>query len=137
MFCTKCGNELLEGASFCTKCGFRVGDVPKQQMQTQPMYKKCAQCGTILAFDAPFCTGCGGSFYGQRKRESVLSILADAFTGIAFLLPMPIIIGCLIELTAFVLAFVDLGIKDKTKSHKCSVIAIILAIIYFIVILLI
>ena len=24
-FCTKCGNELVEGAKFCPKCGMAVG----------------------------------------------------------------------------------------------------------------
>lgn len=125
MFCTKCGNELLEGTSFCTKCGFRVGDVPKQQMQTQPMYKKCAQCGTILAFDAPFCTGCGGSFYGQRKRESVLSTLSCVFTAIVC-----ITVGGLVSPIGLILSIIDLCIADKTKTHKGSVFAIILWVIY-------
>ncbi|MDD6571854.1 MAG: zinc-ribbon domain-containing protein [Thermoflexaceae bacterium] len=26
MFCTKCGNEIIEGAKFCTKCGNPIGD---------------------------------------------------------------------------------------------------------------
>ncbi|MBQ8597420.1 MAG: zinc-ribbon domain-containing protein [Lachnospiraceae bacterium] len=34
MFCTKCGNKILDGALFCTKCGNRVSQgtagMPKQ-----------------------------------------------------------------------------------------------------------
>lgn len=28
MFCTKCGNQMEEGAAFCAKCGNKVGETP-------------------------------------------------------------------------------------------------------------
>ena len=33
MFCTKCGNEIPDGAKFCTKCGTPVEQIPQQPFQ--------------------------------------------------------------------------------------------------------
>ena len=122
MFCTKCGSEIMDGASFCSKCGYRVGATATAQ--TQPQYKKCSNCGTVLPFDAPFCTGCGGSFYGQRKKDSTLSILSCVFAGISFFA-----FGGL-ALIALILGLADVGINDKTKRHIGSIFGIILGVIY-------
>lgn len=35
-FCTKCGNQLAEGAQFCTSCGAAVGAAPVAQPPAQP-----------------------------------------------------------------------------------------------------
>ena len=34
MYCTKCGNKLLENAKFCTKCGTKIVDVESNNLQT-------------------------------------------------------------------------------------------------------
>ena len=42
MFCTKCGNQVNEGAAFCTKCGNPIGGAQQPRMQApvqQPVQK--------------------------------------------------------------------------------------------------
>lgn len=57
MFCTKCGNEIKEGAKFCTKCGNQMGDgnapMPENLQGTagagKKDYRKIIMVATILA----------------------------------------------------------------------------------------
>ena len=57
MFCTKCGNEIIEGAKFCTKCGNPIGDgnAPKSEKLQgtagvgKKDYRKIIMLVTILA----------------------------------------------------------------------------------------
>lgn len=51
MNCTKCGQDLAEGAKFCSNCGTRV---EKQQDHTF-----CTTCGARLEPSARFCPSCG------------------------------------------------------------------------------
>ena len=46
MKCSKCGEQLLAGASFCMMCGTKVT-------------KLCSKCGTELPQAAKFCFKCG------------------------------------------------------------------------------
>ena len=55
--CSKCGEELNEGAKFCMECGAPV-------LQE----KECSQCGAKLPLNAKFCFECGSS---QEIEESV------------------------------------------------------------------
>jgi hypothetical protein len=49
-YCTNCGAELVEGASFCTSYGARVGP---------PTPLRCASCGAEVGEGVSFCTRCG------------------------------------------------------------------------------
>ena len=49
-FCSKCGNEVSEGAKFCSSCG--------NQLEEQTEYK-CKKCGRVLKENEKFCPDCG------------------------------------------------------------------------------
>lgn len=51
MNCSKCNNEIPNGAKFCTVCGTPVAAEPAKIF--------CAKCGLELAAGAKFCTSCG------------------------------------------------------------------------------
>lgn len=51
MICSKCNNEIPNGAKFCTVCGTPVAAEPAKIL--------CAKCGLELAAGAKFCTSCG------------------------------------------------------------------------------
>jgi hypothetical protein len=38
VFCTKCGNELLENSTYCMKCGAKVGDSPVPHKRSRWWY---------------------------------------------------------------------------------------------------
>lgn len=48
--CSKCGNQLSNGAKFCSECGSPV-----------QVNKFCSNCGNQVAADAKFCPNCGKS----------------------------------------------------------------------------
>lgn len=53
MFCTKCGNDILDGSKFCTKCGALVGNTPTAApAETEPASDKAAE-GISAASAAP------------------------------------------------------------------------------------
>jgi ribosomal protein L7/L12 len=55
-FCSKCGNQLIDGAKFCPKCG-----TPSSN-GTKP----CPKCGILLVIGAKFCPNCGSSIEGTK-----------------------------------------------------------------------
>lgn len=52
MICSKCNNEIPNGAKFCTVCGTPCA-------AAEPAKTFCAKCGLELAPGAKFCTSCG------------------------------------------------------------------------------
>lgn len=54
MFCSKCGNELAEGAKFCSSCGQPVGVADTAQSASF-----CPQCGSTVEPGQTFCGKCG------------------------------------------------------------------------------
>lgn len=52
MICSKCNNEIPNGAKFCTVCGTPCA-------AAEPAKIFCAKCGLELAAGAKFCTSCG------------------------------------------------------------------------------
>lgn len=47
MFCTKCGNEIDEGANFCTNCGAKVGENKEEVTETKDAKKNNLQKGDL------------------------------------------------------------------------------------------
>ena len=86
-FCNKCGNRLVEGATFCTRCGTAISsrqDAPptitpspvktERTMVYDGEIHKCPNCGELLnAFDA-ICSACGYELrdaIGARSIENL------------------------------------------------------------------
>lgn len=59
MICTKCNNEIPDGAKFCTSCGAAIS-VPAPEKKSY-----CEKCGLELAPGAKFCSVCGGAAYAK------------------------------------------------------------------------
>lgn len=61
MYCTKCGNKLIENQKFCTSCGTEVNALDKD-VKKQPLIVKCGNCDYV----GP----------GEPARRKVFEILA-------------------------------------------------------------
>ena len=44
MFCTKCGNEIVDGAAFCSKCGAKVGEQDNNVSEASVVVKSKKEC---------------------------------------------------------------------------------------------
>ncbi|MDE7230094.1 MAG: zinc-ribbon domain-containing protein [Oscillospiraceae bacterium] len=71
MICTKCNNEIPDGAKFCTSCG---APVSAQAPESEKRYF-CEKCGLELSRGAKFCSVCGGAAYAKdvTPSESVVN----------------------------------------------------------------
>ena len=68
-YCSKCGNELTEGAAFCASCGAAVGEESAQRKQMfVGIILKCPNCGEQIGSDTAKCPSCG--FVIEKKRVS-------------------------------------------------------------------
>lgn len=70
----------------------------------------------------------------KKRKDSVLSIIASVFSGVAFIFPMIIIIGWILALVGIIIGFVDLGTKKEGERHLGSYFSIIVFVIYSIMI---
>ncbi len=57
MKCSKCGQQLVDGAAFCMFCGAKAG-------------KLCPKCGTELPDVAMFCYKCGANLNAPTKLDT-------------------------------------------------------------------
>ena len=83
-FCNKCGNKLVEGATFCTRCGTAVGIRQETPPPVAPSpakgerrtvydgeIHKCPNCGELLnSFDA-VCSACGFELRDAMGARSI------------------------------------------------------------------
>jgi len=76
MYCQKCGEKILEGASFCAKCGTKLKNIPKENVNEKlKMAKKVSNCN---------CPKCGYSGnmkfvrykWNPIKRWALLVVIA-------------------------------------------------------------
>lgn len=68
-YCSKCGNELTEGAAFCASCGAAVGEESAQRKQMfVGIILKCPNCGEQIRSDTAKCPSCG--FVIEKKMVS-------------------------------------------------------------------
>jgi len=94
MYCSKCGTQLPDGASFCSNCGFNLGSNPGYQ--GNPGYdratasimvnKKNEALALILSLIIPGL----GEIYVGKTTKGILLILVDilvAALGLLFFFP--------------------------------------------------
>jgi hypothetical protein len=66
-YCSKCGKEILEGASFCGGCGERIEIVSIDK-------NKCSNCGFTINPKEKFCSECGAQIIDKfsTSKDSVV-----------------------------------------------------------------
>lgn len=84
-FCTKCGNQLADGAAFCTKCGTPQGAAapqaqpqmqPQQPVYQQPVYQQPAQPINV-----------GASLAANKGIIKIILAAANALLMLAMMVP--------------------------------------------------
>lgn len=88
-YCTKCGNQLAEGAKYCSKCGASVsssGDESQEANRERfsgTVYK-CPSCGQALgAFDS-ICPSCGHELRSSDVSKAMRSFLDQVASASSF-----------------------------------------------------
>lgn len=102
----------------------------------------CSECGKEISDKAQTCPNCGcpitpiveGESNGNvnkkvKKKEAKLSLISCVIAGVAFICPLPVILSFPMFIVGLIIALIDLGEKDKTKSHTGSWFAIVAAIV--------
>ena len=77
MFCSNCGNKLIDNAKFCNACGTKVVNESTEERKTtyDGEIHKCPNCGDTIDAYETVCEACGYEIRG-RKAVSVVHELA-------------------------------------------------------------
>ena len=79
MFCSNCGNKLIDGAKFCNSCGAAIVNNTERKEERKTSYDgeicKCPNCGDTIDAYETVCEACGYELRG-RKAVSVVHELA-------------------------------------------------------------
>lgn len=77
MFCSNCGNKLIDNARFCNACGTKVVNESTEERKTtyDGEIHKCPNCGDTIDAYETVCEACGYELRG-RKAVSVVHELA-------------------------------------------------------------
>jgi len=77
MFCSNCGNKLIDNAKFCNACGTKVVNESAEERKTtyDGEIHKCPNCGDTIDAYETVCEACGYEVRG-RKAVSVVHELA-------------------------------------------------------------
>lgn len=82
MKCSKCGNELKDGAKFCPKCGAELSNLKRY----------CSECGGELEAGLQFCPTCGKKV-GDKKSAPNRKKLIGIGAGVVILAVIALIVG--------------------------------------------
>ena len=77
MFCTKCGQKIVDGAAFCAFCGQKLG---APAPQARPMVSNCECCGAVLKRLQPnhyICEYCGSEYFTDQNSQVERSRIAE------------------------------------------------------------
>lgn len=69
----------------------------------------------------------------EKKKDSTLSVVACMLTGVALIIPMPLLLSFPLALAGVIIGLIDLAQKKEEFRHLGSLFAVILGIIYVIV----
>ena len=65
----------------------------------------------------------------EKKKDSTLSVISCILAGVAFILPLPIILSFPLALAGAIVGLVDIGTKKEEYRHLCAWFGIIAGII--------
>jgi RNA polymerase subunit RPABC4/transcription elongation factor Spt4 len=85
MYCSECGTQLDDGASFCPECGFEIGSKPEAETspkETAP----CQKCDEEISTEAMKCPNCGWEPTSSGILGSLLALICIPWLGIGLLL---------------------------------------------------
>ena len=78
-FCTNCGKQVRQDASFCVSCGV--------QQKTKTDERFCIQCGKQIKAENAFCVSCGAQQQSVTTEEKITSLNSmsqkSIFTGVS------------------------------------------------------
>ena len=57
---------------------------------------------------------------GEKKKDSTLSVISCILAGVAFILPLPIILSFPLALAGAIVGLVDIGTKKEEYRHIAS-----------------
>lgn len=66
---------------------------------------------------------------GEKKKDSTLSVISCILAGVAFILPLPIILSFPLALAGAIVGLVDIGTKKKEYRHLGAWFGVIVGII--------
>lgn len=124
MYCVKCGTEV---SFFYQEMGV---DANNQKIYAK--FQSCRTCNILTQVPLDYGVQQNTQPQEQVKKESTLSIIASSFCIVALIIPLPIVLLFLINLTYVILAIIDISMNDKTKKHSGSWVSLILGIIVII-----
>lgn len=129
MYCSRCGAQLPDTASFCSNCGQTITSQPIQQTTAASppsSTQYCSRCGTQLPEAASFCINCGQSIKTRPVQQTMAH--PSAYTGGEYIFLPPSMADKLPSLARSQLAKMPAEVqyqfmeeyKRKTKSIAIS-----------------
>lgn len=77
MFCSNCGEKILEDYEYCPNCGTKVKGTDSavenyaNPDQSLNQYKVCPVCGAKMPEDAYYCLNCGSLFQTCDNNDTI------------------------------------------------------------------
>jgi len=89
LYCTECGEKILDGFKFCTSCGAPLVkngglNIDRDQIASHDDIKICPECGHRLTPQSRFCTNCGNRISTLRVASRCPHCGTDAKAGQQF-----------------------------------------------------
>ena len=105
MFCTNCGKEIADNASFCPHCGNRIKDKKDKNIFI----------ALILTF---FLTGLGSIYAGNTKKGLILLVLRILFIALGPLLNIFLVFSVIIWVYGFYETYRDVQIANGNDNPR-------------------
>ncbi len=120
----------------CKKCGnpCRIGTEPVgRDNNGLPVFHRFSYCDRCRLKEDLDLVQNSPKQKSKKRKDSLLSIIACVFSGVAFIFPMIAIVGWILALVGIIIGFVDLGTKKEDERHLGSYFSIIVFIVYCII----
>ncbi len=81
MYCTQCGNKLVENAKFCNQCGtaikvdfMKTESVEKRKELYDGVIHKCPNCGEVIGAYELVCKSCGYELRDSKSTNALIEL---------------------------------------------------------------